>query len=179
MADNKPKPSLIDETSVNSNNTTAPDPFNLAALRLPPSFGNSQRQEDGHHRAGTKAGQAGMDSRPSGEDYRGDFATIHLKAGRRILPRRARADRESAAGAHDWSRSTLRSTRPASYSFGRRRSLRSEQPRWRHTGTARRRGGGRGNEAADTGRSNTRSGRLRDRLLGQPDPGYRPGVAGS
>jgi hypothetical protein len=82
MADNKPilKPTLIDETPADSNGAAAPTPFNVAALRLPPSFAET---------AGVKKMITTVPVRKPnrqewvrvhpGEDYRGDFATIHLK----------------------------------------------------------------------------------------------------
>ena len=70
----------VDETPADSNGAAAPDPFNVAALRLPPSFEQT---------AGVKKMITTVPVRKPnrqewirvhpGEDYRGDFATIHLK----------------------------------------------------------------------------------------------------
>jgi hypothetical protein len=70
----------VDETPAYSNGAAAPNPFNAAALRLPPSFEQT---------AGVKKMITTVPVRKPnrqewirvhpGEDYRGDFATIHLK----------------------------------------------------------------------------------------------------
>jgi hypothetical protein len=72
----------VDETPADSNGAAAPDPFNAAALRLPPSFEQT---------AGVKKMITTVPVRKPnrqewirvhpGEDRRGDFATIHLKQG--------------------------------------------------------------------------------------------------
>jgi hypothetical protein len=92
MADSKPtlvpveevapitKPSPIDETPAGSNGMAAPNPFSVAALRLPPSF----EQTAGVKKMITTVPvrkpnrQEWIRVHPS-EDYRGDFAAIHLK----------------------------------------------------------------------------------------------------
>jgi hypothetical protein len=81
-----PKPVELppsDETPVDSNSMAAPTPFNVAALRLPPSFEQT---------AGVKKMITTVPVRKPhpqewirvhpGEDYRGDFATINLKQDR-------------------------------------------------------------------------------------------------
>ena len=71
---------LADETPADFNGAAAPNPFSVAALRLPPSF----EQTAGVKKMITTVPvrkpnrQEWLRVHP-GEDYRGDFATIHLK----------------------------------------------------------------------------------------------------
>jgi hypothetical protein len=76
----KTKLTSVDETPVDSNEEAAPDPFSVAALRLPPSF----EQTAGVKKMITTVPvrkpnrQEWIRVHPD-ENYRGDFATIHLK----------------------------------------------------------------------------------------------------
>jgi hypothetical protein len=82
MAENKTtlKPSLIDETAADANGGAAPDPFNVAALRLPSSFAETASVKKVISTVPTrKPNRQEWIRVHSGEDYRGDFATIHLK----------------------------------------------------------------------------------------------------
>jgi len=81
------KPTLlksIEETvpiaAADSNETAAPDPFNVAALRLPPSFEQAAGVKKMTTTVPTRKPnrQEWIHVHPS-ENYRGDFATIHLK----------------------------------------------------------------------------------------------------